>query len=684
MHHFESAETLLKQALQARTDTSGNRAGWLAALADLQAQSGRQDEARQNYVEAMSLAGNDGELQVGIRLGQAQWLSPAQRIGELTEIATTLSPALPPAAHARFLANIAAQARSLGDVGEPLAYDSYNRVGGIADAPPRIRAEALGGLAQLFEDRGQSEDALRIDLEGIRIAESLGARDLLLELEWRRGRLHRSLQQNDAALAAYQRALEHIEAIRLDIPVEYHDGRSSFRETLEPVYLGLADLLLQKAGDSGGPSSSPLLARARTTVELIKQSELEDFLGGRCAVESAKTSNLEVIEPHTAVLYPIILPDRLELLISNGTELRHFSQPVAAATLQKTVQELAKALRYAEPTALVLSQQLYRWMIAPAESWLKEQQVKTLVVVPDGVLRLIPLGALHDGRQYLIERYAVAISPGLSLIEPHPLSQQGNSALIAGMSRPGPVLENLPDSFMASMDVTPNRGLQVVKSRALPRISERTWADDKSHTQEMRALLRDPQFVNQLRESLALPGVDREIASLQKEVKSKSLMNESFTLQGFKTEVLNNAYSVVHIASHGVFGSSASNSFIMAFDRVIDMDELENILHSDKFKEHPLELLTLSACQTAEGDDRAPLGISGIALKARVRSSLGTLWPVNDDAAARVMAEFYRQLGQKGVSKIEALQKAQLSVLKEAQFQHPFFWSPFILVGNWL
>ncbi len=90
----------------------------------------------------------------------------------------------------------------------------------------------------------------------------------------------------------------------------------------------------------------------------------------------------------------------------------------------------------------------------------------------------------------------------------------------------------------------------------------------------------------------------------------------------------------------------------------------------------PVELLTLSACQTAEGDDRAPLGLSGIALKARVRSALGSLWPVSDDAAAELMAGLYRNLGQGGASKAEALRQAQLA--------HPFFWAPFVLVGNWL
>jgi CHAT domain-containing protein len=140
----------------------------------------------------------------------------------------------------------------------------------------------------------------------------------------------------------------------------------------------------------------------------------------------------------------------------------------------------------------------------------------------------------------------------------------------------------------------------------------------------------------------------------------------------------------VHIASHGVFGKTADTSFLMAYDGVINIDELEKLLKSDKFSKQPVELLTLSACQTAEGDDRAPLGLSGIALKAKVRSALGTLWPVSDEAASQLMAEFYKALSKPGISKVQALRQAQIILLKQKKLENPFYWSPFILAGNWL
>jgi len=122
----------------------------------------------------------------------------------------------------------------------------------------------------------------------------------------------------------------------------------------------------------------------------------------------------------------------------------------------------------------------------------------------------------------------------------------------------------------------------------------------------------------------------------------------------------------------------------MAYDNVINFDQLDSLLRSGKFANQPLEMLTLSACQTAEGDDRAPLGLSGLAVKAKVRSALGTLWPANDEAASVLMVEFYKALNKPGISKAQALRQAQLKLLNDNKLQHPFFWAPYILVGNWL
>ena len=136
-----------------------------------------------------------------------------------------------------------------------------------------------------------------------------------------------------------------------------------------------------------------------------------------------------------------------------------------------------------------------------------------------------------------------------------------------------------------------------------------------------------------LRKALALPSVKDEVDAVGAILHGKTLLNADFTIDSFRSEAGTGVYQIVHIASHGVFGGTARSSYIMAYDDLLTLDDLQAVLRSEKFQNNPVELLSLSACETAEGDDRSPLGISGAAIKARAKSVLGTLWPVDDRAA---------------------------------------------------
>ena len=103
-----------------------------------------------------------------------------------------------------------------------------------------------------------------------------------------------------------------------------------------------------------------------------------------------------------------------------------------------------------------------------------------------------------------------------------------------------------------------------------------------------------------------------------------------------------------------------------------------------RYSDQPVELLTLSACQTAAGDDRSALGLAGVAIKAGARSALGTLWFVNDEASSQLITDFYRHLLEPGQTKASALQLAQRSLITDPRYRHPGYWSPFLLIGNWL
>jgi CHAT domain-containing protein len=684
MHHFTDAEAALRLAIKLGQDAGLDHVRWLAALANLRAETGQREEATRLYRQALRLAGQDKKLQIGIRLDQNKLAATEACLAELNSIGTDINAIDKPEERAALLVNLASQASQFPDALK-LAYQSYQQASLDAAQNPRLLTEALAGLAGLYESQQRTEEALQLNDRAIQSAQALQRQDLLLELHWRQGRLLRSLNRRPEALAAFRRAVENIESIRQDIPVEYENGRSSFRETLEPVYLSLADLLLQQAKGQTGSVRTQSLRQARDTVERIKQSELEDFLGGRCALRQMK-KDIEGIEAHTAVIYPIILPDRLELLVSSGMEIAQFTQPVDSPKLHTAATKLAKALRNNKQGAQTLALPLYQWLIAPLETWLRQHQVETLVIVPDGVLRLVPFAALHNGQHYLIEKYNVATAPGLSLLEPSVKSGEGSKFLLAGMSEPGPVVGHLPLAFLQAIGEAeqPAGGGDKKPLRRTLSCGPSKESEDVSRQGVVNAPRSDPAKLQRLRNQLKLPGVNEEIDSLGKQMPNTVLKNEAFTVGRFKDALTRESYTRVHIASHGVFSHTAEDSFIMAFDNVIHMDDLEKWLKSEKLAQSPLDLITLSACRTAEGDDRAPLGFSGIAVKAKAGSALGALWKVNDDAASKLMAEFYQALAKPGTGKAQALRQAQQALLKEPGFEHPYYWAAFVLVGNWL
>jgi CHAT domain-containing protein len=155
-------------------------------------------------------------------------------------------------------------------------------------------------------------------------------------------------------------------------------------------------------------------------------------------------------------------------------------------------------------------------------------------------------------------------------------------------------------------------------------------------------------------------------------------------LNRIEQEMVQARPSVVHIASHAEFTGDPSTSWLLTHDGRLTLDQLSDLVGVAKFRDDPLELLMLSACQTAAGDDRAALGLAGVALRAGARSALGSLWSISDEATYELVVEFYKALKDPTASKSLALRTAQRKLLDDERFQHPFFWSPFLLIGNWL
>lgn len=165
------------------------------------------------------------------------------------------------------------------------------------------------------------------------------------------------------------------------------------------------------------------------------------------------------------------------------------------------------------------------------------------------------------------------------------------------------------------------------------------------------------------------------------------MRDANFTRDTLQEKVQQAKYPIVHIATHGQFSSNLEDTFILAWDDDIDIQQLEQLLtNPDPNKQSAIELLILSACETARGDDRAGLGLAGMAVKAGARTTLATLWTVHDRSTAVTMNNFYENITQNNIklNKANALRQSQLALIDSPEFNHPYYWAPFVMVGNWL
>jgi len=181
-----------------------------------------------------------------------------------------------------------------------------------------------------------------------------------------------------------------------------------------------------------------------------------------------------------------------------------------------------------------------------------------------------------------------------------------------------------------------------------------------------------------------LPYVADELLAVRGIYGGQLLLDKNFLLGSLEQELKKEPYSMIHVATHGQFGGSGGATFILAFKEKFSMDRLGEFIGLLRFRDEPLDLLTLSACETATGDDRAALGLAGVAVRAGARSALATLWHINDPASYELIAEFYRQLRNPTISRAGALQAAQLKLLGDIRYDHPGYWAPFLMINNWL
>jgi CHAT domain-containing protein len=490
----------------------------------------------------------------------------------------------------------------------------------------RAEAYALGHLGGLYEQTQQLQNAQDLTRQALLLAQSINASDISYRWQWQLGRLLKAQGKSKDAIAAYTEAVNILQSLRSDLVTINPDVQFSFREEVEPIYRQLVELLLQTEGTS--QPSQDNLKLARNTIESLQLAELDNFFRTACLLGKAVQIDqvIDKDDPTAAVIYPIILANRLEVILKLPQQpLRHYKTGISQSEVEKIVGELRKQLTkpYTLRETQALSKQVYDWLILPASKDLTSN-IKTLVFVLDGSLRNIPMAALYDGQQYLVQKYGVALTPGLQLLGSKSLERGKIKALTAGLTE-----------------------------------SRQGFA--------------------------ALNNVTLELNQIKSVVPTTVLLDREFTSTAFQKEINAVSFPVVHLATHGQFSSKAEETFILTWDNRINVNQLDNLLRiRDTNRPTAIELLVLSACQTATGDKRAALGLAGVAVRAGARSTLASLWSLDDESSALLMSQFYQELTNTKETKAEALRFAQLALLQNPRYQHPRYWAPYVLVGNWL
>ncbi|NER97469.1 MAG: CHAT domain-containing protein [Symploca sp. SIO1B1] len=340
--------------------------------------------------------------------------------------------------------------------------------------------------------------------------------------------------------------------------------------------------------------------------------------------------------------------DELELLLvtASGEIIRSQMPGVTKAELTRVARQFHKAVTgsASDDKYLPPAQQLYQWLVAPLESDLAAKDIDHLAFIMDAGLRSLPIAALHDGKGFIVEKYSVSLMPSFSLTDTRYVDVRETNLLAMGAAQ---------------------------------------FPDQKP-----------------------LPAVPIELKVIADQVwQGKSVLNEGFTIENLQQLRNQKPFGIIHFATHGEFlPGRPGNSYIHFWDRKLGLDQLRQL----KLNQPTVELLVLSACRTALGDQEAEFGFAGLAVLAGVKSAIGSLWYVSDEGTLGLMKTFYEQL-QVAPVKAQALQEAQLSMIRgevkltegqlisnkgsiplppqliklgDKDLSHPFYWSAFTLVGS--
>lgn len=590
----------------------------------------------------------------------------------------------------------------------------------------QAEALALTNLARLYEMQVKPSETLtqkeirnlatakKLTEQALSLSNEINAdnRQILYTQRHQLGRIFRATGNIKAALSSYAEAWNILQSLRQDL-VTSADNQFTFRQNIEPIYREFIDLLLQyrdknnlvlqtdrdkinivlqtdrneiniekrELQEESEAQKNPLYI-ARLVMQSLQLAELDNFFQEPCSQPVGKPLEIDKIDKDAVVIYPIILENRLEIITSQAGKPISKSVLVNKDCVNKALEKLAniiynnttleqnsalninlskdasgqlneseqKKLENNQRDLQQLSGQIYDWLIKPledeklirplAENNHLGKKAQTLVFVLDRSFQKIPIAALYDctSKKYLIEKYNVVLNLGQKLVSKEPFPRLNVKILAAGTSKPQAIEE---DEL---------QGLEIVEK-------------ELDNIEELEKL-----------------GVATTI-----------LREQQFNKNNLRTKIKASP-TILHLTTHGVFSSNRERTFILASDGKINVDEFQELLNPrGSVRNKKIELLVLSACQTASGDERAALGMAGVAIRSEASSIIASLWAISAPPTVELMREFYQNLIEQKQSRAEALRNAQISFLKNqnknnhpSYWTHPFYWAPFVLVGNWL
>ncbi|MFA7062223.1 MAG: CHAT domain-containing protein, partial [Pedobacter sp.] len=564
----DKAKLLLTEALEiARKEKNGSlTSSVLNNLGNLYWLRQRYDEAARYYRESIQLTrGSNDKVGLGAalaNLGRLQVSTGGAGAEPTLDESLQVWRSLPDSPEkAQAVTGIGQSFRRMAAVSHQSAHSA--KAADVLEAARRCAVEcgetglisySVGYGGGVAEEQGETIKALAMTRQALFYAQSINSPELLYQWHWQLGRILKAQGDRSGAIPEFRMAVRTMQVMRRSIKPDSAVAALSFTARVEPVFLALTDMLLQESEQVvSAEEKTALLAEVLETVEKLRTAELQDYFKDSCLGETSNGfSTSAAAQTNAAVLYLVSMPDRLELLLNLDSGIKRFSSKIDSKNLAAVVHTFTANLSSASDRYLGSSARLYDLIIRPVEEELKRGNVKHLVIVPDGILRTIPMAALYDGEQFLTAKYTLSTTQGMQLVNiAPPMENQENNVLMAGISQP---VGGFP----------------------------------------------------------ALPSVRDELNGIGSIFGGKTLLDDQFLKDSFKKEIESKPYSFVHLATHGEFAGDMHNMFILAWDGLITFDDLNNLIRVTKYRSEPLELLTLSACKTAAGDDRAVLGLAGV------------------------------------------------------------------------